>query len=37
MYAFDLYKGDKATIPEIVMGLLGKLPSKHFKVYANSG
>lgn len=36
MYAFDLYKGDKTTIPEIVMGLLGKLPSKNFKVYANS-
>ena len=36
MYAFDLYKGDKASIPEIVMGLLGKLPSKNIKVYANS-
>jgi len=30
MYAFDLYKGDKASIPEIVMGLLGKLPSTNF-------
>jgi hypothetical protein len=36
MYAFDLYKGDKSTIPEIVMGLLEKLPSQNFKVYANS-
>lgn len=36
VYAFKLYQGDKATVPEIVMGLLEKLPSRDFKVYANS-
>lgn len=33
VYAFELYHVDRATVPEIVMGLLEKLPSKHFKVY----